>query len=86
MSDWYKEGYGDNERENVTCKYCEEDGFHWVETGGKGWRVAWRLADEDGKIHDCPKFRKRITSQPVGGHRLHSCPTCTCKREITHER
>jgi hypothetical protein len=69
-------------REPVTCKYCGEGSFHWVDTD-KGWRLA---DDETDEIHDCPKFRKRITSQPVGGHRLHSCPTCTCKREITHER
>lgn len=37
-----------DEREDVTCKHCGEDGLEWFDTG-----VRWRLIDADGGYHVC---------------------------------
>ena len=31
------------------CRACDKEGLHWKRVCG-----AWRLFEEDGKIHDCP--------------------------------
>lgn len=35
-----------------SCKYCDQDGLAW----GQDDLGGWRLVDEDGLIHECPKY------------------------------
>lgn len=53
----YDDGYNDDEdagsnyNNTKTCKHCGMTGFQWKKT-----KDGWRLANSNGKLHDCPKF------------------------------
>ena len=39
------------------CKHCRKNNLHWTPTEN-----GWRLAEPDGRIHDCSQYRrKRVT-------------------------
>jgi hypothetical protein len=46
---------------SVACKFCGQDGFHWLEVDGR-----WKLADKDQNLHSCRKkgCRPRPTETP----------------------
>lgn len=41
----------------MTCRYCNQDGLHWVET-----RVGWRLFNSRNIQHNC--LKKKLFATP----------------------
>lgn len=50
MADLFDEYGPDEDREDVTCKYCGEDDLEWAFTGKR-----WVLMNADGDIHVCAR-------------------------------
>jgi hypothetical protein len=45
---------------SITCKRCNQSGFHWVDNNGK-----WQLHDSKGNVHKCTGKK---TTQHVTPH------------------
>jgi hypothetical protein len=53
IADWVTDnGELDYLENGVTCRYCKEDGFWWVNVGTKR-KPVWRLSDGEN-LHQCP--------------------------------
>ena len=57
---------------SITCKRCNQSGFHWVDNNGK-----WQLHDSKGNDHKCTgkKTTQHVTPH-VKHHEHHEQPKC----------